>query len=33
VQQKQFPAEMHTVDMADEEWDIFLSELQSSLAV
>lgn len=33
VQEKQFPAEMHTVEMADEEWDAFLGELEPSQAV
>lgn len=33
VQEKQFPAEMHTVDMADEEWDAFLGEMEPSQAV
>lgn len=33
VQEKQFPAEMHTVDMADEEWDAFLGEMEPLKAV
>lgn len=28
VQEKQFPAEMHAVDMADEEWQAFLNEVE-----
>jgi len=33
VQQKQFPAEMHTVEMVDEEWSAFMSELEPLKAV
>lgn len=33
VQGKQFPAEMHTVDMADEEWQAFLGEVETRQAV
>lgn len=33
VQAKQFPAEMHTVDMAEEEWQAFLGEVESLQAV
>ncbi len=33
VQEKQFPAEIHTVDMADEEWEVFLGEVESLKAV
>lgn len=33
VQENQFPAEMHAVDMADEEWQTFLNEVESLQAV
>lgn len=33
VQEKQFPAEMHAVDMADEEWQAFLGEVEVIKAV
>ncbi len=33
VQEKQFPAEMHTVEMAEEEWQIFLGEAEPLKAV
>lgn len=33
VQEKQFPAEMHTVEMAEEEWQIFLGEVEPLKAV
>lgn len=33
VQGKQFPAEMHTVDITDEEWQAFLGEVETRQAV
>jgi 3-methyl-2-oxobutanoate hydroxymethyltransferase len=32
VQQKQFPAEAHSVDMAEEEWNTFLGEVDTQFA-